>query len=186
MKELSLHILDVAKNSVKAGATLIGVELRVSKEGILTIIISDNGCGMSQETLARVTDPFYTTRTTRRVGLGLPLLRLSAEQTGGGLEIVSTTEEGKSGTVVTATFDTKSIDCMPMGDIVSTVCTLISGSPEKDFIFTDSDERTGREVALDTRQLKEVLGEGISLAEPEIQMWMSEYLIEQYENKTEN
>ena len=184
MKELSLHILDVAKNSVKAGATLVGIDVNTDREGMMTIRISDNGCGMTDEVLARVTDPFYTTRTTRKVGLGLPLLRLAAEQTGGSFSLTSSTEKGNSGTVVTTQFDTKSIDCMPMGDIVSTVCTLIAGSPEIDFVFSDINEGKESSVSLDTRQMREVLGEGISLAEPEIQMWMSEYLCEQYENKT--
>ena len=186
MKELSLNILDVAKNSVKAGASLIEIEIKTSEKGIMTIRISDNGCGMSEDVLKRVTDPFYTTRTTRRVGLGLPLFRLAAEQTGGTLNITSSTEEGRSGTDVVATFDTTSIDCMPMGDIISSVCILIAGSPDRDFVFCDFDAREQRNVLLDTRQLREVLGEDISLAEPEIQMWMSEYLREQYENKTEN
>ena len=185
MKELSLHILDVAKNSVKAGATLVGIDINTDREGMMTIRISDNGCGMTEEVLARVTDPFYTTRTTRKVGLGLPLLRLAAEQTGGGLSIKSTTEIGKSGTEVVAVFDTKSIDCMPMGDIVSTVVTLIAGSPKQDFVFSDNDERKERSVFLDTRQMREMLGDEISLDAPEIQMWMSEYLKEQYENQTE-
>ena len=184
MKELSLHILDVAKNSVKAGATLVGIDINTDREGMMTIRISDNGCGMTEEVLKRVTDPFYTTRTTRKVGLGLPLLRFAAEQTGGSFSLTSSTEEGKSGTVVSTRFNTNSIDCMPMGDIVSTVCTLIAGSPDIDFVFNDVDERKGSSVALDTRQMREVLGEGISLAELEIQMWMSEYLCEQYENKT--
>lgn len=184
MKELSLHILDVAKNSVKAGASLVGIDVLTDRSGMMTIRITDNGCGMTEEILARVTDPFYTTRTTRKVGLGLPLLRLAAEQTGGSFRLTSSTEKGKSGTQVEACFDTESIDCMPMGDIVSTVCTLISGSPEIDFVFSDVDERKERQVSLDTRQMREVLGEGVSLAELEIQMWMSEYLCEQYENKT--
>ena len=101
MKELSLHILDVAKNSVKAGASLTEISVCTDKEGIMTIRITDNGCGMTEEVLSRVTDPFYTTRTTRKVGLGLPLFRLAAEQTGGGLKIKSSTEAGKSGTEVT-------------------------------------------------------------------------------------
>ena len=185
MKELSLHILDVAKNSVKAGATLIEISICTNARGFMTIRISDNGCGMTDEVLARVTDPFYTTRTTRKVGLGLPLLRLAAEQTGGGLEISSSTEKGNSGTVVSASFDTTSIDCMPMGDIVATVVTLISGSPEKDFVFSDTDERKESKVYLDTRQMREILGDEVSLADLEIQMWMSEYLCEQYEIKTE-
>jgi anti-sigma regulatory factor (Ser/Thr protein kinase) len=185
MKELSLHILDVAKNSVKAGASLIEISVRTDANGIMTVKIIDNGCGMSDEILERVTDPFYTTRTTRKVGLGLPLFRMAAEQTGGGLEIRSSTETGNSGTEVTVTFDTKSIDCMPMGDIISTVCILVAGSPEKDFVFTDENEIEQRNVALDTRELRAVLGDDVSLAEPEIQMWMSEYLKEQYENQTE-
>ena len=183
MKELSLHILDVAKNSVKAGATLTEISVLTAADGIMTVKIKDDGCGMTEEVLSRVTDPFYTTRTTRKVGLGLPLFRMAAEQTGGELKIVSSTEKGKSGTEVTVTFDTKSIDCMPMGDIISTVCILIAGSPDIDFVFTDETEQ--RKVSLDTRELKAVLGEGISLAEPEIQTWMSEYLKEQYENQTE-
>jgi anti-sigma regulatory factor (Ser/Thr protein kinase) len=183
MKELSLHILDVAKNSVKAGASLTEIAVITANDGIMTVKIKDNGCGMTEEVLSRVTDPFYTTRTTRKVGLGLPLFRMAAEQTGGELKIVSSTEEGNSGTEVTVTFDTKSIDCMPMGDIISTVCILIAGSPDRDFVFTDETEQ--RKVSLDTRELRAVLGEDISLAEPEIQTWMSEYLKEQYENQTE-
>ena len=183
MKELSLHILDVAKNSVKAGASLTEIAVNTRDDGIMTVKIKDNGCGMTEEVLSRVTDPFYTTRTTRKVGLGLPLFRMAAEQTGGELKIVSSTEEGNSGTEVTVTFDTKSIDCMPMGDIVSTVCILVAGSPDRDFVFTDETQQ--RRVTLDTRELRAVLGEDISLAEPEIQMWMSEYLKEQYENQTE-
>ena len=184
MKELSLNILDITENSVKAGASL--TEIRIEEtERELTLTIRDDGSGMSEEVVQAVRNPFYTTRTTRKVGLGLPLLRLAAEQTGGSFSLTSSTEKGNSGTVVTTQFDTKSIDCMPMGDIVSTVCTLIAGSPEIDFVFSDIDEGKESSVSLDTRQMREVLGEGISLAEPEIQMWMSEYLKEQYENQTE-
>ena len=177
MKELSLNLLDVAKNSVKAGATLIGITLETDDRGWLSMSIEDDGCGMSEETLASVTDPFYTTRTTRKVGLGLPLLKLAAEQTGGSLNLSSSVEEGNSGTVLTAVFDTKSIDCMPMGDIISTVCILIAGSPEIDFEFSDISPE--REIELKTAMLREVLGD-VSLAEPEVQQWMTEYLKDQY------
>ena len=180
MKELSLNILDVAKNSVRAGATTISIAIRTDANGILTLTITDNGCGMDAETLERVTDPFYTTRKTRGVGLGLPLLKLAAEQTGGGLELRSSVEAGKSGTVLEARFDTKSIDCMPMGDIVSTICILIAGSPDINFEFTDATPEGT--VELYTEQLKEILGD-ISLAEPEIQAWMTEYLNDQYSNR---
>ena len=180
MKELSLNILDVAKNSTAAGASLVEISLELSSEGILTLSITDNGCGMDEETLRGVTDPFYTTRKTRKVGMGLPLLKMAAEQTGGELCITSSTNEGERGTKLRASFDTKSIDCMPLGDIVSTVCILIAGSPDVDFLFVD--KRPSGEVVLDTAQLREVLGEGISLAEPEIQQWIKEYLEEQYQN----
>jgi anti-sigma regulatory factor (Ser/Thr protein kinase) len=178
MKELSLNILDVAKNSVAAGASLIRISLHTDENGWLTLSISDNGCGMSDEVVRNVTDPFYTTRKTRKVGLGLPLLKLAAEQTGGKLEITSSTKEGEQGTTLCATFDTRNIDCMPMGDIESTVCILIAGSPEIDFEFLDVNSK--RTVSLKTAALREVLGNEISLAEPEVQLWIKEYLEEQY------
>ena len=181
MKELSLNILDVAKNSVSAGADTIRIELVTDENGWLSFSVEDNGCGMSDEVLKRVTDPFYTTRKTRSVGLGLPFLKLAAEQTGGGLEISSSTEKGNSGTKLVATFDTKNIDFMPLGDVVSTVCILISGSPEIRFVFKDTTPEGT--VLLDTSDLKAVLGEDISLAEPEIVAWMREYLKEQYEQR---
>ena len=178
MKELSLNILDVAKNSVVAGAENIEISLVTDVKGMLKLTIKDDGCGMSEETVKNVTDPFYTTRTTRKVGLGLPLLKLAAEQTGGYLRLESSKQENCHGTTVEAVFDTGSIDFTPVGDIVSTVCILIAGSPEIDFWFTDKTE--GREVVLNTSELRAVLGDGISLAEPEIQTWIAEYLKEQY------
>ena len=180
MKELSLNILDVAKNSVSAGASLITISLAVDESGWLTLTIGDDGCGMSEETVKNVTDPFYTTRTTRKVGLGLPLLKLAAEQTGGELCLTSSTQKDDHGTTLVATFNTQSIDFMPVGDIVSTICILIAGSPEIDFCF--SDRSPCGEVTLDTRELKAILGEGISLAELEIQQWIAEYLKEQYQS----
>lgn len=179
MKELSLNILDVAKNSVAANAKNILISLVTDGEGWLTLTIKDDGCGMTDEVVRNVTDPFYTTRTTRKVGLGLPLLKLAAEQTGGALELCSSTDDELHGTMLRATFDTKSIDFMPLGDIVSTVCILIAGSPEIDFVFEDVTQM--RSVRIDTKELREVLGDGISLAEPEVQAWISEYLKEQYE-----
>ena len=178
MKELSLNILDVAKNSVVAGAENVMISLVTDADGMLTLIIKDDGCGMTEETVKNVTDPFYTTRTTRKVGMGLPLLKLAAEQTGGYLKLESSKAENDHGTTVTAVFDTKSIDFMPIGDIVSTICILIAGSPEIDFDFSDITQ--DRQISLQTKELRAVLGEDISLAEPEIQAWMSEYLSEQY------
>ena len=178
MKELSLNILDITKNSVRAGASLIKISMKLDENGWLELKISDNGCGMSEEMVKNVTDPFCTTRTTRSVGMGIPLLKMASEQTGGTLDIVSSIEPEKSGTVITATFDTKSIDFMPVGDIVSTICILIAGSPEIDFEFFD--KTPAREVTLKTTELRAVLGDDISLAEPEVQMWLKEYLSDQY------
>ena len=180
MKELSLNILDIAKNSVRAGADLINISLYENENGWLDLIIKDNGCGMSEEMLKRISDPFCTTRQTRNIGMGIPLLKMAAEQTGGAVDITSTTDPQNSGTVVKATFDTKSIDFMPIGDIVSTICVLIAGSPEIDFDFYH--KMQGCEVSLKTAELRVVLGGEISLAEPEIQQWIKEYLTEQYLN----
>ena len=115
MKELSLHLLDVAKNSVAAGAEHISITLDEDQDGWLTIAIADDGRGMEPEFLARVTDPFTTTRTTRKVGLGLPLLRLTAEQTGGSLDIQSTVG---AGTTLAARFQRQHLDCPPPGGSV--------------------------------------------------------------------
>ncbi len=177
MKELSLNILDVTENSVKAGAGLTEILLEQTGNR-LTITIKDDGCGMSPEVLESVTDPFYTTRTTRKVGLGIPLLKLSAEQTGGSLQITSDTGESH-GTTVTANFFTDHIDFTPLGDIISTVTTLVQGHPDTDFLFRHI--KDGREVALDTRELRIVL-EGVPLDTYEVIKWIEEYLREQYDS----
>ena len=179
MKDLSLNLLDIAENSVKAGAPL--TQLHILEEGgLLTFRVTDNGCGMTEEILKGVTDPFYTTRTTRKVGLGLPLLRMAAEQTGGTMTVESRhvdSHPDDHGTTVTAVFHTDHIDCPPVGDLVATVTTLIQGHPDRDFHFLHAVD--GREVELDTRQLREILGE-VSLAEYEVLQWISGYLGDQY------
>lgn len=180
MKELSLNILDIAKNSTAAGATEVKISLVTDAEGMLTMTISDNGCGMDGETLKRVSDPFYTTRTTRKVGMGIPLLRLAAEQTGGEVTICSTKDPELHGTTVKATFDTCHIDFCPVGDVVSSICVLISGNPDIDFVFAD--ETPARSVMLDTKELRALLGE-VSLAEYEVISWIRKYLSSQYENE---
>lgn len=181
MKELSLNLLDIAENSVKAGATCVRLELVEDGEK-LTMTVSDNGCGMSEEMIRRVTDPFCTTRTTRKVGLGIPLLKLAAEQTGGTVNITSREKNAfpeTHGTEVTATFFLRHIDCMPLGDTVATVKTLIQGNPDIDFLFLHRTKEG--EVRLDTRQLREVLGKDIPLCHYEIMKWIDGCLREQYE-----
>lgn len=177
MKELSLNILDITENSVKAKATLTQITV-LEKDNLLTLTIKDDGTGMPEEIVKSVTDPFYTTRTTRKVGLGLPLLKMAAEQTGGHISIESSQGENH-GTVVSAIFYTDHIDCTPLGDVVSTIVTLIQGHPETDFIFKHIKEE--KEVKLDTRELRQVLGD-VPLNEYEVIKWISEYLREQYEN----
>lgn len=171
MKELSLNILDIAKNSVKAGASLITITID-EHDGWRTLTIADDGCGMSPEFLARVTDPFTTTRTTRPVGMGLALLKLAAEQTGGELAI-SSTQLPPSGTTVTARFDMTHLDCVPVGDYAGSVVTLIQGSPSIDFLFTYRSASGVKE--LDTRQMRSILGD-VPLDTPEVLSWVYESL----------
>ena len=173
MPELSLNILDVAENSVRAEASLIKISVDENTvTDTLTIIISDDGRGMDSETAARVTDPFYTTRTTRRVGLGLPFFRMAAELAGGSLSITSKPGEG---TTVTATFGLNHIDRMPLGDLNATIETLIHCNHEIDFIYCHTVD--GRELRLDTKEFRCVLGD-IPLNTPEVAAFINDYLKE--------
>jgi len=189
MKELSLNILDVTENSVKAGASLTEIILEETGSTLL-ITIADNGSGMSKEVLQGVTDPFYTTRTTRSVGMGLPLLKLAAEQTGGWMKVDSVSEkddEKNHGTKVQAFFHSGSIDFTPLGDVVSTILTLIQGHPDTDFLFrhliSAKDGNPPVTVNLDTRELREALDD-VPLNEYEVICWIREYLEEQYAGET--
>ncbi len=180
MKELSLNILDITMNSVKAGAKNIILSV-IETEDKLSFTVTDDGCGMSEELLKRVVDPFCTSRKTRKVGLGIPFLKLMAEQTGGriSLESRSDVEYPKNhGTRIEALFYKSHIDCLPLGDMVSTVTTLVQGSPAIDFEFSHTLEGTG-EIVLSTKQLREVLGD-VGLDQPEVVLWIREYLEEQY------
>lgn len=173
MPELSLNILDIAQNSVKAGADLIEIDVKADTSADrLTVRIKDNGCGMTKEQVEKVTDPFYTTRTTRNVGLGVPFFKLASEAAGGEFRIDS--EIGK-GTEVYASFCISNIDRMPLGDINGTILTLIKFNTAIDFIYTYSVD--GRGFQLDTREIKEILG-GVRLDEPEIYSYLKEYLSE--------
>ena len=168
MKELSLNILDVAKNSVKAGASRIIIRIE-EKDGWRTLSIIDNGCGMAPDFLAAVTDPFTTTRTTRKVGMGLPLLKLAAEQAEGKLEIESSVVP-PTGTTVRASFRMDHLDCVPVGDYASSIVTLIQGSPDIDFLFEYL--RPEGDITLDTAQIREILGPEIPLNTPDVLMWI--------------
>ncbi len=182
MKELSLNILDITENSVKAGSSLTEILIDETADK-LTLKIADNGCGMSREVLKSVADPFYTTRTTRKVGLGVPFLKLSAEMTGGSFSITSKTADespAEHGTTVTAVYNKNHIDFTPLGDIVSTVETLINGHPETDFLFVH--KYFQKEVRLDTREMREQLGNDVPLNCYEVLCFVKDYLNEQYSN----
>ena len=179
MKELSLNVLDIAENSLKAKATLTEITIDETEE-LLTLTVKDNGIGMSDEIIMAVTNPFYTTRKTRSVGLGIPLLKLAAEQTGGGLEITSKTavqHPDSHGTTVKASFYKTHIDFTPLGDIISTVQTLIQGHPDVDFLYIHN--KGDARIELDTREIREVL-EDIPLDSYEIISWIGDNLREQY------
>lgn len=170
MQEISLNILDIVQNSIKAGASL--VEIGVStKAGLLTVTIKDDGCGMDEEQVKNVTDPFYTTRTTRRVGLGVPFFKMSAEMTGGSFSLES--QKGV-GTKTTAVFDMSSIDCMPLGDINETIFLLVTQN-DCDFLYTR--ETDSGSFVLDTREFREILG-GIPLSYPEVAAFVKEFIAE--------
>ena len=181
MKELSLNILDISENSTKAGATLVEISITESDER-LEIKIKDDGHGMTSEILDSVANPFCTTRTTRKVGMGIPLFKFAAEQTGGTVEIKSkhiNDFPDEHGTVVSALFYKTHIDFTPLGDIISTVVTLIQGHPTVDFLFVH--KTPDREILLDTREIRAVL-ENVPLDGFEVLMWIRENLTEQYES----
>jgi len=153
MKDLSMHIMDIAQNSVRAKARLVHIAILEKGEDLI-IHVEDDGTGMDAETVAKVTDPFYTSRTTRKVGLGIPLIKQNAEQTDGKLDLTS--ELGK-GTILRAIFGRYHIDRPPMGDLPGTMAMLISGNPQLDFEFHY--EKDGETFSLDSREVKEILGD---------------------------
>ena len=180
MRELSLNVMDIAQNSISAGASLITIAVvEDQRADTLSISVEDNGKGMSPETVQRVIDPFYTTRTTRSVGLGVPLFKMEAEMTGGSFHIDS---QLGVGTTLTAVFKPSSVDMIPLGDINGTVQLLISCNPGLDFVFrrelcTLEGER--REFQLETAELRQVLGEDVPLDTPDVVLWIKDYLNEQ-------
>jgi hypothetical protein len=173
VEELSLHILDIAMNSIRAGATEVALEVTEDRgQNLLAFAVRDNGCGMTEEQLMQIHDPFFTTRDTRRVGLGIPLLKQTAEQAGGGLAVHSATGEG---TTVEARFELDNVDRPPLGDIASTVWTLVvtNGGVEFDYRHTID----GACFAVNTAELKETLTTN-SLTKPRVAGALLKYLRE--------
>ena len=176
MRELSLNILDIAQNSISAGASLTEILVKENTtEKTLLIGIYDNGKGMSEEQVKNVQDPFFTTRTTRKVGMGIPLFKLAAEQTGGSFKITS---ELGVGTRVDALFKTDSIDFTPLGDIEATVSTIVSMNEDKDFVYTRSVNE--KEFVFKSADIKKIL-DGVPLSEPSVINWIEDYIRENTE-----
>ncbi len=176
MKDLSLHILDIVQNSIRAKATL--VEITIVEDlslDIFSITIRDNGSGMSSEVLKHVTDPFYTSRTTRKVGLGLSLLKQNAERCNGSFSIDS---ELRVGTVVAATFQHGHIDRPEIGDIAGVVVILVTSNPEMDFIYCHKYNQST--YTFNTHEVKEALN-GVPINDLSVSRFLKEMIQENLE-----
>jgi hypothetical protein len=172
LRELSLHLLDIAENSIAAEANRISISVvEDSRTDLLQMSVEDNGCGMSSEMVARVVDPFTTTRTTRKVGLGIPLLKAAAEACNGYLIIES---EPRKGTRLDVQFQRSHIDRMPIGDLVTTILNLVVTNPQVNWIFQYGFD--GKVFIFDDVEIKNELGD-VPLTEPEILVCLKEMLI---------
>lgn len=171
MRELSLHILDVARNSIEAGATAIDLTVAENaQDNLLEFTIQDNGCGMAAEQVAQAADPFYSTRTTRRVGLGLAMLKAACERSGGDLQITS---QPGVGTTVHGRLQLAHIDRPPLGDMGKVVQALAC---EADHTTVRYRHRASRRVfEIDTRELQRELGE-VPVTDPRVLCWLAEFV----------
>jgi anti-sigma regulatory factor (Ser/Thr protein kinase) len=173
MPEISLNILDVAQNSVTAGSTLTEITITADRaKDRLTVSVRDNGRGMTEEQVRRVTDPFFTTRTTRKVGLGVPFFKMAAELTGGSFRIESTPGVG---TEITAVFGLGHIDRMPLGDMAGTMTALIGPNPSLEFLLRYTVDENG--FVMDTREIRKIL-DGVPLSEPEVLSFITGFINE--------
>lgn len=182
MKDLSLHVLDLSQNSVSAGASLVSISiLEETAADRMTICIEDNGKGMDKEFLERVMDPFVTTRTSRKVGLGIPLMQAACKRCEGDLVIES---EKNVGTKLTATFKRSHIDRAPIGNMTETMLSLILAGSNKskiiDFVYRHVIDH--EEFCMDTREIRTALGSEVSLGEPDVLMWIKDFINEGMEN----
>ncbi len=173
MNELSLHILDIVQNSIKANATL--VEIIINEENIkdvYSITIKDNGHGMDEKTLSEVSDPFFTTRTTRKIGMGVSLFKMAAEMCNGTFTIESTVNVG---TEVTASFQKSHIDRAPLGLIEETLTILILNDSNIDIFYKHISN--GKEYVFDTTEVKRVL-DGMPFTDYNVILWIKNNIVE--------
>jgi len=178
MNELSLNVLDIAQNSIVAEATLVEIDVEENRgSDLITIRIKDNGKGMSEDFLKAVEDPFITTRTTRRIGLGISFLKEAAEMTGGSIELKS---QPGVGTTITAYFVMSNIDRQPIGNLTETIITLVTLNTEIDFIIRYKVDEN--EFVFSTQEVKELLGKDVSLSSHRVVIFLTEYVKEHIES----
>jgi anti-sigma regulatory factor (Ser/Thr protein kinase) len=175
MRDMSMHIMDICQNSIKARAKHIKISVVEDEANdIFSFTITDDGCGMSPELLKKVRDPFTTSRTTRKVGLGIPMLEQTCEQCGGRLELAS--ELGK-GTVLTAVMSYRSIDRPPMGDIGASLLAMIIPNENEGFELVYEQVRGEKAFLLDTAEIKAAL-DVVPMSEPSVMEWISGFIKE--------
>lgn len=174
MRELALHILDIAQNSIAAKATKLIIEINENEKGFFVFRIKDNGCGTSEEMVRNVRDPFVTIRKTRKVGMGIPFMDMVTQQCGGHLDIIS--QPGK-GTEVAAYFEADNIDRPPLGNIVESIKVLLVGTPDIDLDFTYT--CTGGTMIFKTEEMREILGDACDFTNPAVYSWLEDYLTQQ-------
>ena len=173
MRDISMHILDIIGNSVRAGATLVQISIiEKSVEDQMLLVINDNGCGMDRETVQRALDPFFTSRKTRKVGLGIPLLQQNAQLSDGDLVIKS---EIGQGTELKASFVRSHIDRPPLGDLPGTISLMVSGNPNVEFLFKHQVDELDYEF--DSREVKKVL-DGVPVTEPGVISFLKQMIRE--------
>lgn len=173
MKEISMHILDIAMNSIKADASLLEIKIEDSKKyNRLTISIADNGKGMSGDVIKRVTNPFYTSRTTRKVGLGLPMLKEACERCRGYLKIES---KIGFGTTIFCYFERDNIDRAPLGNMGETIMTIINSADNCELIYTHITDAGS--FVFSTEEIKSIL-EGMDINDTNVLIWIKEYINE--------
>lgn len=181
MRELALHILDLAQNSVTAKAENIWLTIMEDKDGFFVLKLRDDGCGMDEEMVKKVRDPFVTTRKTRKVGMGLPFMDMVTQMCDGHLDIKS---ELGVGTEVAAYFRADDLDRPPLGDLVESIKVLLAGAPHID-LHLDYVAANGRKLRFTTKDIREILGETCDFTNPRVYSWLEAYLHQQLDSLKE-